>query len=718
MSNLSSANSLDQQYLLAIFNWLDLCLEKEVTRWQIAGQNPTDKFRGLYTSDKDALVLTQRGFGTSWGTNIRLSDQEEKSWEKAKQVATNAILAVEEKAKQANVPLRLKTIQNAFNLCDFEWWATITCLAPEIDLRYEKIFGYLQDDITQHFASINLIINLLLPDDPTRLEALAYFSTSSPLQKFRLIQPIEENGKRSSCLRQAYQSGTGLLNWVIGNYHPINSIGDFASFLPCEPDDGKEDSYIPDGLPSLDLLLNEKPILAFLGDDQLQHEMSAKQLANNLKKNLLQVDLGQFDEKEALEKLRFAIRDGRLNSAVLYLQEFDTFCDKEGYLSHDATFVVGSFADLIIVSCKTAFKFSTTVNHPDLTLFQIPFSSLSATERLEFWTSLIEGVPQEISKADLETLAGQFNLSSTQIVAAASTAVTSAIQFGRALISDDLFNAARFHSGHHLSELAHKIEPRYEWTDLVLPETPITMLKEMVSMCQTRTMVLDTWGLGKKLASGTGISALFSGPPGTGKTLAAQIMANQLGIDLYRIDLSTIVSKYVGETEKNLERIFKEASESNAILFFDEADTIFGKRSEVKDAQDRYANIEVGYLLQKMESYNGVAILATNLRANLDDAFTRRLHFIVNFPFPDEEHRHRIWQVLLPPSMPIEKNIDLKKMASRFKLAGGNIRNIIVSAAYFAAADGRIVTMDHLMHGAKRELQKMGKLIHEGDFAL
>jgi SpoVK/Ycf46/Vps4 family AAA+-type ATPase len=252
----------------------------------------------------------------------------------------------------------------------------------------------------------------------------------------------------------------------------------------------------------------------------------------------------------------------------------------------------------------------------------------------------------------------------------------------------------------------------------VLPETQIEMLRELVNMVQVRPLVLDEWGLGRKLTAGQGVSALFSGPPGTGKTLAAQIMAHQLGIDLYRIDLSTMVSKYIGETEKNLERIFTDAAQSNAILFFDEADTIFGKRSEVKDAHDRYANIEVGYLLQRMESYSGISILATNLRANLDDAFTRRLQFIINFPFPDEEYRLKIWEVLIPPDMPRAEDLDLKVMADRFKLAGGSIRNILVSAAFLAASNGGKVEMSHLMHGARRELQKMGKLLTESDFSL
>jgi SpoVK/Ycf46/Vps4 family AAA+-type ATPase len=230
-----------------------------------------------------------------------------------------------------------------------------------------------------------------------------------------------------------------------------------------------------------------------------------------------------------------------------------------------------------------------------------------------------------------------------------------------------------------------------------------------------RPKVLDTWGVGRKLASSRGVTVLFAGPPGTGKTMAAEIIAGELGLDLYRIDLSTIVSKYIGETEKNIERIFQEAEQSNAILFFDEADALFGKRSEVRDSHDRYANIEISYLLQRMEAYNGVTILATNLRGNLDEAFTRRLQFAVNFPFPEAEDRIRIWKTLFPSEVPRAAEVDLVHMAETFRLAGGNIRNVIVSAAYLAAADGDIVTMAHLLHATRRELQKMGRLVREED---
>jgi SpoVK/Ycf46/Vps4 family AAA+-type ATPase len=262
--------------------------------------------------------------------------------------------------------------------------------------------------------------------------------------------------------------------------------------------------------------------------------------------------------------------------------------------------------------------------------------------------------------------------------------------------------------------LARKIVPRYTWDDLVLPPDPVTILREIVDTVLRRPIVMDEWGIGRKLATG-GVTVLFAGPPGTGKTMAAEVIARELGLDLYKIDLSGLVSKFIGETEKNLERIFNEAESSNAILFFDEADSIFGKRSEVKDAHDRYANIEVSYLLQRMEAYEGVTILATNLRANLDEAFTRRLQFAIDMPFPEAEDRLRIWRTLFPPELPHDEDLDFALLAKRFKLAGGNIRNVIVSAAYLAAGNGRRVTMEHLLHGTRRELQKMGRLVDKDD---
>lgn len=713
---------LERSYLHAVLAWLDARLELDIRRWQLAGQDPADRFRGLYVSDSKALDLVKRGVGTHTGSGITLPADQEKKLLKTQEAATREMQLLEKEARNKNVTLRLKAVEHIFGLSTFEWWVFVVCLAPALDLRYERIYGYLQDDVTRTFPTADLMLSLLLPEGLSRLESLPAFDSTGALRTFHLIIPVEESGKPVSGLRQAFRVEPGLINWLLAEYSPSSVLGQGAEYFPVsaqESDESYSDVFSLPKMPDADTILKIHPLLSFYGVDNLQQELAARQLARALERPLLKIKLQSEDTLEnALERIFPAVRDARLLGSLLYIQGCDLLIDKDGCLIPSAFEAVRLLDDTVILGSKRPFFFHADMPGNDSPLMGVPFEKLTAVERADLWEMLLKGIDDQISRTDLNILAGQFSLTSGQVVAASSSAMSRSLQEGRNLVTADLFEAARMHSGYHLADMAQKIEPRYVWEDLVLPETPITMLKEMVSMVQSRPLVLETWGLGRKLTAGAGVSALFSGDPGTGKTLAAQIMANQLGIDLYRIDLSSVVSKYVGETEKNLERIFSEASESNAILFFDEADSIFGKRSEVKDAHDRYANIEVGYLLQRMENYNGVAILATNLRANLDEAFTRRLQFIINFPFPEEDYRLRIWKVLIPPDMPLADDLDLKLLADRFKLAGGSIRNILVSAAYLAAADGGKVNMDHLLHGTRREFQKMGRLLHESDFSL
>jgi SpoVK/Ycf46/Vps4 family AAA+-type ATPase len=255
----------------------------------------------------------------------------------------------------------------------------------------------------------------------------------------------------------------------------------------------------------------------------------------------------------------------------------------------------------------------------------------------------------------------------------------------------------------------------FEWHDLVLPERPREVLRSISSYLRHRDLVLSEWGYGRSVARAQGLKVLFAGESGTGKTMAGQALARDLGLDLFRIDLATVVSKYIGETERNLDRIFDAAEGSNAILFFDEADALFGKRSEVRDSHDRYANIEVAYLLQKMESYEGAVILATNLRRNIDEAFLRRLDFVIDFPFPEASDRERIWKLVLPDTAPLAEDIDVPFLASEFKLAGGSIRNASLAAAFLAAEDGARIGMRHLVRGVALEYGKLGRLAPEAD---
>ena len=330
-----------------------------------------------------------------------------------------------------------------------------------------------------------------------------------------------------------------------------------------------------------------------------------------------------------------------------------------------------NYPGLVIVSGQSFWQVLGNERHPPIYWFDFPAPDFQ--QRKAIWQQFLDQPVSDprVDELDIAALAGQFSLSGGQIRDAIAWARDKAAQYHVPLNTKDLFLAARIHSNSYLGGLATKIEPRYTWGDIILPDDRLALLHEIVATVRSRPLVLERWEVGRKLASSYGIPILFSGPPGTGKTMAAEVIANELELDLFKIDLSTVVSKYVGETEKNLESIFKEAETSNAILFFDEADAIFGKRSEVKDAHDRYANIEISFLLQRMERYNGIAILATNLRANLDEAFTRRLQFAVDFPFPDEEHRLRIWQTLFPTTVPHNANLDFSTLARQFKLAGG-----------------------------------------------
>jgi SpoVK/Ycf46/Vps4 family AAA+-type ATPase len=279
----------------------------------------------------------------------------------------------------------------------------------------------------------------------------------------------------------------------------------------------------------------------------------------------------------------------------------------------------------------------------------------------------------------------------------------------------DLFAAARAQSGAALGALARKIVPRYAWDDFVLPPDRLAQLRELSAVVRHRSLVYDEWGFERRLSLGKGLNVLFAGPSGTGKTMAAEIIAGELGLDLYAIDLAGVVSKYIGETEKNLSRIFAAAETANAILFFDEADALFGKRTEVRDSHDRYANVEISYLLQRLEEHDGIVILATNLRKNMDEAFVRRLHATIEFPFPDEQHRRRIWETIWPRETPRAEDLDFGVLARRFELAGGSIRNIALAAAFLAADDGRLVTSEHVLRATRRELQKIGKVLTESE---
>jgi SpoVK/Ycf46/Vps4 family AAA+-type ATPase len=322
------------------------------------------------------------------------------------------------------------------------------------------------------------------------------------------------------------------------------------------------------------------------------------------------------------------------------------------------------------------------------------------------------GVGEKADELDgaLDLLAAQFDLDGPRIHASVAEALASVDGAG---LADALWDAGRARARASLEGLAQRIEPVATRGQLVLPADSMALLDALAAHVRNRATVYEQWGFGAQGRRGLGISALFTGPSGTGKTMAAEVLAGELRLDLYRIDLSAVVSKYVGETEKNLRRVFDAAEEGGVLLFFDEADALFGKRSEVKDSHDRFANIEINYLLQRMEDYRGVAVLATNMKGALDPAFLRRIRFVVSFPIPDLASRTEIWRGVFPPSTPTD-GLDPRRLA-QLTVTGGSIHNIAINAAFMAADQGEPVRMDHVLRATRMEFAKIERPLPESD---
>jgi hypothetical protein len=693
--------------------YLDTLIHRQIQRMQrlrATAGSPQNVFDAISFSTDQAFDLLARPFG-------KLPDEPEDA-DPSKAEYTRILAELQqqqaaeiETAQARGESLPFEEITTAFGLDEVERNILLICLAPELDLRYEKLYGYLLDDLTRKRPTVNLILDLLCEPGPERLKYLSYFDSERPLRKHRLIEPVNEPGiQQPPLLNQAFAPGAGIMAVLLGQAQVHPEIQPFATLTEPTVDCNSESAdtekprvdchllsaEIKDAVKQLDI---NNVIAVFYGRDLLPQQAAAQLWAATQKRPLLTLDLAAVRKGGGVpaDAVRLALRDARLAGAVAQICGWDQLLEE------------GAPPVALMAAID---------DHPGPLWFA--FEHPGHQQRCELLGKFLQNAKQSapVTSLGLSALADQFVLTTVQLRDVVWSAVDLADQAQRPLCIEDLFAAARWHSNPNLDQLARKLQARYDWDDIVLPDLQKQNLHELIEKIKLRRLVLDDWQVGARLVASKGMTALFAGDPGTGKTMAAEVVAYHLKMDIYKIDLSSMVSKFIGETEKNLERVFREAENSNAILFFDEADAIFGKRSEVKDAHDRYANIEVGYLLQRMEAYDGVTILATNLRANLDAAFTRRFATIVDFPFPEVEERAKIWQKLFAITDIPRESLDLARMAHSFKLAGGNISNIIVDAAYRAAANGQVVTMPHLLESTRRELQKMGRLADEKDFAL
>ena len=702
--------------LLWVDRLVSLCLLRQGTR---RPANPLESFKGLVITEEETAQLLK-------------SERDEEGSTSAIETAVRAVQSLANEICQRRaasiaegVPLTLVDLAQIFNLNPFEESCLIVALAPELSRKYEKLFAFLHDDVTRKKPTVDLALTLLCPTFAQKVEHRAAFEPSSPLTRYRLIEVIDDAlDARSPLISRALKLDDRIADHLLGSSRLDARLGALAKLVEIDVEwgDPAVDEVIQTRLRDFIASHAGVPdaphaIFHFHGPEGCASQYLARCVCRGLGLPLLLGDGAKMLGKTVppQELLWLLGREASLQPALLGVENIEALIAAGGDPAFEAMVeTAATFSRVSFLFGRKAWAWRTP---PGNGLFiDVPLPSPDAGQRKRLWESARWSGAQFADDVDPGALASKFLLTPGQIDKCLTTAATLAHWRSPAdtrITMEDVQGACRAECGSALATLASKIEPIYRWEDIVLPADALAQLREMCDRVNQRHRVLSEWGFSRKLSLGRGINALFAGPSGTGKTMAAQIMANELSLDLFRIDLSIIVSKYIGETEKNLSALFAAAGNSNVILFFDEADSLFGKRSEVRDSHDRYANLEISYLLQKMEDYEGVAILATNLPQNLDESFLRRLAFTVHFPFPDDAGRLRIWTGIWPSETPLALELDFDSLARRFKLSGGNIRNIALAAANLAASSDGIVRMEHLYQATRREFQKMGKVLSE-----
>ncbi|WNI24055.1 ATP-binding protein [Streptomyces sp. ITFR-16] len=677
--------------------WLRLALVERRVRDAVAARravdpDPDDPYRGQY--------LTPEGAERILRTPAAATDEERAE-------------PVQEPAPEPPAGSRIAGLARAFGLAPLDVELLLVALAPDIDARFEPLYGYLNDDLTRRRPTVQLALELC--GQPMAGPARFRLSPSAPLVAGGLLEVTEtERPLLTRVLKVPDRITAHLLgdDEIDGSLHWLVSVGG-----PQPAADTERTDRIAAAATTGSGLVH----LLDRGGDPGRLAIDALTATG---RRALVVDVAALVADPAPGRaVRTLATEARLSGGGVVLgplEALDPAHPGRVRLLRDLCAAVGGAAPLITYGTK-GWDPLWAGESPVAVAVPPPPPELR-TERWR-WALATAGRSlgagpdaYELPDGELEEAMASYRLDAEQVRKAAAVATRTAVLEGRPLRAHDLRAAVRAQNGAGLERLARRIEPAVGWDDLVLPPPTRRQLGELALRARHREQVLGNWRMRPGGGRGRGVIALFAGESGTGKTMSAEVVAAELGMELYVVDLSTVVDKYIGETEKNLERIFAEASEVNGILLFDEADAIFGKRSQVKDAHDRHANVESAYLLQRMESFDGIAVLTTNLRANLDEAFTRRLDVVAEFPMPDVAQRLALWDRCLGPEMPRDAGLDLDFCARRFELAGGSIRACAVTAAYLAAETGRPLGMEQIVTAVLQEYRKLGRLLLESEF--
>ena len=669
-----------------LFAWLDLRFYLYYKHHQWLGpQNEMRNMLGLVVSreefEHNLSKAAQRGLPAQL-------DQAE-----AEQLA-GAETVLRLRLERTREELPLVRLWHRCGLDRFEGSCAVLAYAAALDRKYEKLLAYLQDDVTQKAPTAALAAELFLPEGRTMEEYLSRFA-----RRDSFTELFEE---------ERLAQGQLVLKRVVLEFL---STGRVAPLPGLRPFDGGEDRPAGPLVVGLELARRLERTFAEPGERALAltggpgsgKTFQVEHLMARTGRRCVFVDL---DCKERLERARQGALTARLSGAHLCFSHLDGR-DAEGRLLPPEEGLVRELLELELPQEKVFLLSQLPIRTRSRRLVaELEIPPLTEDERICLFRAFLGPVPLE-EGLEVEELAAKFRFSPRQVELACRQATGEMRLSGETVISGPLMHRCCYRQVvHKLGELARRVRPAFRWEDVVLPQAEKRLLQQACGHIKHQHKVYCSWGFQEKISYGRGLSILFAGAPGTGKTMCAQIIANELNMELYKINISQVVSKYIGETEKNLQAVFSEARHSNCILFFDECDAIFGKRSEVKDAHDRSANLEVAYLLQQIEEHDGVCIMATNLIGNIDGAFMRRITYVVRFPFPDAAMREAIDRRLLPEQAPVEENIDWSFLAEKFELSGGHIKNIVLSAAFLAAREGQPIGMSQLVRAAVGELKK------------
>lgn len=606
---------------------------------------------------------------------------------------------------------RFNELRTNFELDGDDMDLVLLALAPEISAGYGKIFAYLNDNLNQAYLTVDLATRVLRQERRQRLALQSRLLPGSKLIQNRLLLLNPPDGMDTHTSRRVHPAPQ-LLQWLLRN-QPA-ALGEGAHLL-----DTSYEPFVPNSthkrLVELGDSLNQPITVAIVGGTTGMREGVAMAVARQVGRPLVRVDLDRC--RRYLQQPYDLVRDLRLDGSIPFLVNAPS-TDEEPTLRMQMMAVGSALAEMPYPVCVGGNdrRAVATMLGSDRTNVTVPVGRSTQQERHDAWVSAIRR--RQWDPALASELAERFySIGGTTIERVLERAGAEA--GNRPPNIDHLWSAAREASRPEFSGLAQQVIPRYGWEDLILPEKIISQLKHLEHYLAQQERVMHHWGGQKIRPRGYGVKALFSGGPGTGKTMCAEVIAGSLGYDMFKVDLSSVISRWVGETEKNLKEIFDAAEGGGSVVLFDEADALFGSRGDVKQAQDRFANQEVSFLLQRLEVFEGCAILTTNLQDNIDEAFLRRFGAVIEFPMPSPAERLKLWERAIPPGAPRDNDLDLDYLSKQFVLAGGAIINASINACVVAAAEDRPVGMEHCVIAIARELYKMGKQInrvHFGDY--